>query len=138
MEEIELLNLNTEDKLEALTKQPIDRVQLAKYAGASGDFNPLHLDDDFAKEIGMPGVIAHGMLVMGFLGEYVMKIAGQQAIVHRFKMRFGKMTFLSDEITCSAIVKHVDKTEQTISLELYATKDDKEVVGSGKAILKCK
>ena len=57
------------DELPALAKAPVDRVQLARYAGASGDFNPVHVDETYAKSIGMPSVYAPGMLVMGFLGQ---------------------------------------------------------------------
>lgn len=132
-----LKELAVNQQLEPLEKKPITKVQLAQYAGASGDFNPLHLDDDFAKKIGMDGVIAHGMLVMGFLGEYVMHIAGQQAIVVNFKMRFGKMTIPGDKITCSGVVERVYEGggKQYIALNVRASKNAEEVVGSGRAIL---
>lgn len=125
------------EHFEPLAKKPITRVQLAKYAGASGDFNPLHLDDDFAQKIGMKGVIAHGMLIMGFLGEYVMQLAGQDAKITQFKMRFGKMTFLGDQIQCNATVKerYEENEKQFIVLEVTATKNEEEVVGSGIATL---
>src|SRR5690348_3919195 len=87
--------------LQPMVKPPVTKVQLVKYAGASGDFNPLHTDDAFAQSIGMPGVIAHGMLVMGFLGEYVMELAGNTAETTNFRMRFGAMTRPGDQITCS-------------------------------------
>ncbi len=124
--------------LESLEKEAVTKVQLVKYAGASGDYNPLHTDDEFAKKIGMPGVIAHGMLVMGFLGEYVMKLAGTSAIPTNFKMRFGAMTRPGDAITCSAIVKNVyqEDEQRFVSISLIAEKGPKEVVGSGEAILK--
>ena len=83
-------------QLPAHTKEKVTKVQLVKYAGASGDFNPLHTDDAFAQKIGLPGVIAHGMLVMGFLGEYINKLAGDVAEVKDFKMRFGAMTVPND------------------------------------------
>lgn len=132
-----LKELAVNQQLEPLEKKPITKVQLAQYAGASGDFNPLHLDDAFAKKIGMDGVIAHGMLVMGFLGEYVMHIAAQQAIVVNFKMRFGKMTVPGDKITCSGVVERVYEGEgkQYIALNVTASKNSEEVVGSGLAIL---
>lgn len=124
--------------LESLEKEAVTKVQLVKYAGASGDYNPLHTNDEFAKKIGMPGVIAHGMLVMGFLGEYVMKLAGTSAVPTNFKMRFGAMTRPGDAITCSAIVKNVYKEDEQrfVSISLIAEKGPKEVVGSGEAILK--
>ncbi|WP_328820840.1 MaoC/PaaZ C-terminal domain-containing protein [Peribacillus faecalis] len=58
-------------EIEAIENDPISKVQLVKYAGASGDFNPLHTDDQFANKAGIDGVIAHGMLSMGLLGKYV-------------------------------------------------------------------
>ncbi|WP_431027379.1 MaoC/PaaZ C-terminal domain-containing protein [Lysinibacillus sp. LZ02] len=119
--------------LPSYQKPPITKVQLVKYAGASGDFNPLHTDDAFAQKIGMPGVIAHGMLVMGFLGEYVMKLAGDVAQVKQFSMRFGAMTLPGDAITCIAQVKEIHERE--VVLELTAQKQDQTVVGSGKATL---
>ena len=119
--------------LPSYTKPPITKVQLVKYAGASGDFNPLHTDDAFAQKIGMQGVIAHGMLVMGLLGEYVMMLAGDVAQVKQFSMRFGAMTLPGDAITCIAQVKEIHEGE--VVFELTAQKQDQTVVGSGKATL---
>ena len=126
-------NLQVGQLLPSYTKPPITKVQLVKYAGASGDFNPLHTDDEFAQKIGMQGVIAHGMLVMGFLGEYVMKLVGDVAQVKQFSMRFGAMTVPGDAITCTAQVKEINEGE--VVLELTAQKQDQTVVGSGKATL---
>ncbi|MGM9945640.1 MAG: MaoC/PaaZ C-terminal domain-containing protein, partial [Lysinibacillus sp.] len=126
-------NLRVGQLLPSYTKPPITKVQLVKYAGASGDFNPLHTDDAFAQKIGMQGVIAHGMLVMGFLGEYVMMLAGDVAQVKQFSMRFGAMTLPGDAITCIAQVKEINEGE--VVLELTAQKQDQTVVGSGKATL---
>lgn len=124
-------------ELEPLIKPAVTKVQLVKYAGASGDFNPLHTDDAFAQSIGMPGVIAHGMLVMGFLGEYVNKLAGVTAEVTNFRMRFGAITRPGDQITCSAIVRSVYEEDgrQIAKLELKAEKAAEKVVGSGQASL---
>lgn len=134
---LQFKNLREGQRLAPLVKPPVTKVQLVKYAGASGDFNPLHTDDAFAQSIGMPGVIAHGMLVMGFLGQYVMELAGTSATLTNFKMRFGSMTRPSDEITCSAIVKKVyeEKARQFVDLELYAEKAPGKVVGFGTATL---
>ncbi|WP_342514782.1 MaoC/PaaZ C-terminal domain-containing protein [Sporosarcina sp. FSL K6-1522] len=125
-------------QLESLVKEPVTKVQLVKYAGASGDLNPLHTDDAFAQSIGMDGVIAHGMLVMGFLGEYVMELAGTTAVPAKFGMRFGAMTKPGDQITCSATVeKMYEEAEgRYVSLALTAEKQPGEVVGSGSATLR--
>ncbi|MBK5441844.1 MULTISPECIES: MaoC/PaaZ C-terminal domain-containing protein [Peribacillus] len=124
-------------KLMSLIKPAVTKVQLVKYAGASGDFNPLHTDDAFAKEIGMQGVIAHGMLVMGFLGEYVMKLAGDTAVPSNFRMRFGAVTIPGDQITCSAFVNNVyeEKGQRFVRLDLIAEKEPEQVVGSGQVVL---
>ncbi|WP_042459441.1 MaoC/PaaZ C-terminal domain-containing protein [Neobacillus dielmonensis] len=135
---LEYKELKEGQVLEPLTKEPVTKVQLVQYAGASGDFNPLHTDDEFAKSIGMNGVIAHGMLVMGFLGEYVMKLAGTNAETTRFRMRFGAMTRPGDVITCSAVVKELyeEAGKKYVSLSLTAAKSSEETVGSGQAVLK--
>ncbi|MEH7275597.1 MaoC/PaaZ C-terminal domain-containing protein [Neobacillus vireti] len=124
-------------QLEHLTKPPVTKVQLVKYAGASGDFNLLHTDDEFARSIGMDGVIAHGMLVMGFLGQYVMELAGTSAEVAQFQMRFGAMTKPGDEITCSSMVEKIYEKDgkRYVDLELKAEKASEKVVGFGKATL---
>lgn len=135
---LEFESLTEGQQLESVTKQSITKVQLVKYAGASGDFNPLHTDDEFAQEVGMDGVIAHGMLVMGFLGEYVMGIAGDSAEPSRFRMRFGAVTRPGDQITCSAIVEKVyeEAGERFADLALTAEKSPGKVVGSGKSTLR--
>ncbi|WP_066383120.1 MaoC/PaaZ C-terminal domain-containing protein [Neobacillus mesonae] len=135
--------LNYEDlhegkELEPLVKPAVTKVQLVKYAGASGDFNPLHTDDEFAQSIGMPGVIAHGMLVMGFLGEYVNRLAGVTAELTNFCMRFGAITRPGDQVTCSAKITNLYEEEgnQFARLELTAEKAPGKVVGSGQASLR--
>ena len=65
------MNFQENQKMPDFTKKPITKVQLVKYAGASGDFNPLHFDEEYAKKRGLKKLIAHGMLSMGFLSEYV-------------------------------------------------------------------
>ncbi|ASK62373.1 dehydratase [Virgibacillus phasianinus] len=137
MTELEYGNLREGQQLEPLTKPPITKVQLVKYAGASGDFNPLHTDDEFARKVGMDGVIAHGMLVMGFLGEYVRDLAGTNAEISGFKMRFGAMTRPGDTIICSATVKKLysEAGKNYAELDLQAEKAHGKVVGWGSAVL---
>jgi len=139
--ELKFNDLTVGQQLEPFINPPISRVQLAQYAGASGDFNPLHLDDEFAQKIGMDGVIAHGMLIMGFLGQYVMKIAGKQAMLTNFRMRFGAMTVPGDQIHCSAQVDKVyeENGNKIAILELTAEEEEEEegkTVGTGIAELR--
>ncbi|MCK1983161.1 MULTISPECIES: MaoC/PaaZ C-terminal domain-containing protein [Peribacillus] len=130
-------DLHEGQRLEPFIKPPVTKVQLVKYAGASGDFNPLHTDDAFAQEVGMQGVIAHGMLVMGFLGEYVMKLAGDHAVPANFKMRFGAVTVPGDRLTCSAFVKglYEEGGQRFVRLDLIAEKEPEQIVGSGEVVL---
>lgn len=126
--------------LPIFTKPAVSKAQLVQYAQASGDLNPLHTDDDFAKSIGLDGVIAHGMLIMGFLGQYVQEVAGTESVVQQFNMRFGAMTKPGDEITCGGLIKQLTEVDgyPAAELELFAEKAPGERVGTGSAVLVCK
>ena len=87
-------------------RQPIERLDLIRYAGASGDYNLIHTDDATAEAMGLGGVIAHGMLSMGFLGQYAAALAGPQN-VKRLKVRFAAMVRPGDELTCRGAVREV-------------------------------
>jgi acyl dehydratase len=69
-------------------KPAVTRVQLAMYAGASDDYNPIHYDEDYAKKAGLGGVIAHGMLTMGFMAQALTNWAGPRSRVRRIRARF--------------------------------------------------
>jgi len=86
-----------------LTLPPVNRATLALYAGASGDHNPLHIDVEAARAAGLDDVIAHGMLVMAWLGRTVTMAAPQHA-VRSFRTRFSAMTHPGDVLTCQATV----------------------------------
>ena len=91
------------DEIPALTKDPVTHLQLVKYAGASGDFNPLHTDPKVGEMIGTGGIIAHGMLIMGFVGQMLSDYVGPTAL-RKFGVRFKGMTHLGDVITCTGTV----------------------------------
>jgi acyl dehydratase len=82
-----------------LVKGPITRTQLALFAGASGDHNPIHLDDEAARQGGLQGVIAHGMLIMAFLGDLLVQFAPIERL-REFDARFVAMSAPGDTITC--------------------------------------
>jgi len=96
------------DPLPDFTKSPITKVQLVRYAGASGDFNPIHTDDTAAKKMGLKGVIAHGPLIMGFASQAICRWVPKYNL-RRFKVRLMGRSYPGDVITISATV--VDKTE---------------------------
>ena len=78
------------------------REQIAAYAEASGDHNPIHLDDDFARSVGLPGVIAHGMLQMGIAATVASEAAGGPTRLRRLSVRFAGMVVPGDSVTFSA------------------------------------
>jgi acyl dehydratase len=93
-------------ELPPLVKGPITREDLKRYAAASGDPNPMHTDDEFARNAGYPGVFAHGMLSMGYLGEFLVQ-AGGVGSIRRFRARFAKLTWPGDTVTCRGRVTAV-------------------------------
>ncbi len=78
------------------------REQIAAYAEASGDRNPIHLDDDFARSVGLPGVIAHGMLQMGIAATVAAEAAGGPDRLRRLSVRFAGMVQPGDVVTFTA------------------------------------
>ena len=104
------MNFQENQKMPDFTKKPITKVQLVKYAGASGDFNPLHFDEEYAKKRGLKKLIAHGMLSMGFLSEYVESIFGVGKI-KKLQVNFKSMVFIGEEITCSGKINSLDTEE---------------------------
>src|SRR5438067_5283360 len=78
------------------------REQIAAYAEASGDHNPIHLDDGFARSVGLPGVIAHGMLQMGLMASVAAEAAGGPHRLRRISVRFGGMVVPGDTVTFRA------------------------------------
>ena len=86
------------DELPPLVKPPVDRLQIARYAGASGDWNPLSIDEPHAKNSGFPSALAPGMIAMGFLGELVVDWV-RGARMRRFQSRFVKIVWPGDVLT---------------------------------------
>ena len=127
-------DVNAGDALPDLVKGPIQQIQLTRYAGASGDFNPIHQDDEFAKAAGMGGVFGHGMLTMGFVAQGVTDWAGAGA-VKKLGVRFAGLVRLKDVITCKGRVlgKSSKNGTHLVELELWAENQKGEKVVTGKA-----
>ncbi|GCF06838.1 MaoC/PaaZ C-terminal domain-containing protein [Dictyobacter arantiisoli] len=96
------------DVIPQLVKSPITHQQLVRYSGASGDFNPLHTDPRVGEAVGTGGIIAHGMLIMGFVGQMLSDYTGPLPL-QKFGVRFKGMTHLEDVITCTGTI--TDKYE---------------------------
>lgn len=97
------------DEIPAFVVENLTRTDLVRYAGASGDFNPIHHDQTFAEAAGNPTVFGHGMLTAGFVSRCVTDFVGVQHL-RRFKVRFATRVWPGDTITCSGKVtkKHGD------------------------------
>jgi acyl dehydratase len=124
------------DELPALAKSPIDRVQLSRYAGASGDYNPVHVDEVYAKSVGMPSVYAPGMLVMGMLGQLVSDW-GRGGQLRRYNVRFIKMVWPADTVVCKGRVtdRHGASGRYFAEIDLWAENQRGELVMKGAAQL---
>jgi len=116
----------------------IDRELLKQYADASGDQNPIHQNEEFAVSVGLPNVIAHGMLTMALVGKYVSDFAGGSAKVLEYGARFTKPVIVPAgekvDLTVSATVSELG--DDTISLTLSATSAGVKVLGMAKAVVR--
>ena len=113
----------------------IDRAMLKAYADASGDQNPIHQNEEFAVSVGLPNVIAHGMLTMALVGKCVTDWAGGAAAVKEYSARFVKPVIVPADqkvdLTVSATVSEI--TGDRISITLSATSAGIKVLGMAKA-----
>ena len=115
----------------------LDRALLKQYADASGDQNPIHQDEAFAKSVGLPDVIAHGMLTMALVAKYVTDIAGGSAHVLEYGARFVKPVIVPAnqkvDLTVSATVADIADGKATLTLS--ATSAGVKVLGMAKAVI---
>ena len=116
----------------------LDRALLKAYADASGDQNPIHQNEEFAVSVGLPNVIAHGMLTMALVGKYVSDFAGGSANVLEYSARFTKPVIVPNgekvDLTVSATVAEV--ADGKVALTLSATSAGVKVLGMAKAVVK--
>lgn len=122
--------------LPPLTKGPITRDDLKAYAAASGDPNPMHIDEEFARNAGHPGVFAHGMLSMGYLGQFLVDAAGLGAL-RRFRTRFVRLTWPGEVITCRGTVTRVadEGGERVVECDIWTESQTGERKLTGSAVL---
>jgi len=122
------------DAIPALTKPAISHLQLALYAGAGADHNPIHVDEAAAKAGGLPGIIAHGMLPLGFLGQLLTQWVPQKQ-VRSLSARFVAMAFPGDVVTCRGRIagKREEAGEKLVDVEIAAQNQKGETIQSSKA-----
>ncbi|MFC1871235.1 MaoC/PaaZ C-terminal domain-containing protein [Chloroflexota bacterium] len=123
------------DELPSLIKQPTTR-QLVMWAGASGDFNPIHYDQDFARNRGLDGVVVQGQLVGNFLGQLVTDWIGGQGELKKFNCSYKGMNY-PGTIVCKGVVKkkYTDNGEHFVECSLWAENAGGEKTVTGTAVV---
>ncbi|NVM93338.1 MaoC family dehydratase [Arthrobacter wenxiniae] len=121
----------------------ISRADLVKYAGASGDFNPIHWNERFAREVDLPGVIAHGMFTMGSAVQLVTDWAGDPAAVVSYGTRFTKPVPVADldgapgaVVEVSGTIGALDAAAGTARIDLNVTLDGQKVLVKAQATVR--
>lgn len=119
---------------------PVQRVNLVMYAGASGDFNPIHWNQRFAQAVGLPDVIAHGMFTMASAGRIVTDWVGDPGAVVEYGVRFTRPVVVPDddrggrvEITATVAEKRDDGT---VRVDITATSEGQTVLGRAQAVVR--
>ncbi|ASY12446.1 acyl dehydratase [Candidatus Planktophila dulcis] len=115
----------------------LDRALLKAYADASGDQNPIHQNEEFALSVGLPNVIAHGMLTMALVGKYVSDFAGGSANVLEYSARFIKPVIVpaGEKVDLTVTATVAEAADGKISLTLSATSAGVKVLGMAKAVV---
>ena len=117
---------------------PVTRELLVGYANASGDQNPIHQNEEFAKSVGLPDVIAHGMFTMALAGRYASEIAGGSANIRDFSARFTKPVVVPAGATVEVLfgAKVTEVTDSTVKIDITATCNGEKVLGMTKALFR--
>jgi acyl dehydratase len=119
---------------------PIERTNLVMYAGASGDFNPIHWNQRFATEVGLPDVIAHGMFTMAQAGRVLTDWAGDPGAVEEYGVRFTKPVVVPDDgtgaqLAVTGVVK--EKLDgRRVRVELTARSGDEKVLAQARSVVR--
>ncbi|MBG6237233.1 acyl dehydratase [Mycetocola sp. CAN_C7] len=116
---------------------PLSRDSLVRYAGASGDFNPIHYRDDVAASVGLPGVLAHGMLTMGFAVQPVVDWAGDPARISDYQVKFTRPVVVdaASGATVSVVARVGALTGTTARIDLTVTFDGATVLGKAQVVV---
>ena len=118
----------------------VTRGDLVRYAGVSGDLNPIHWSDRIASDVGLPGVIAHGMLTMAFAGQAITDWLGDPAAVEEYGVRFSRPVVVPDddtgtEVTVDGVVKK-DLDDGRLQVDLTVRSGGVKVLGQARAIVR--
>ncbi|UZN05378.1 MaoC/PaaZ C-terminal domain-containing protein [Cellulomonas sp. S1-8] len=118
----------------------VDRARLVRYAGASGDFNPIHWNERVATSVGLPGVIAHGMWTMGAVAAVVVDWAGDPGAVVDYQTRFTRPVPVPDpgeaSVDVVAVVGALDTDARTARIDLTVSVEGARVLGKAHAVVR--
>ncbi|MBT2637931.1 MULTISPECIES: MaoC/PaaZ C-terminal domain-containing protein [unclassified Bacillus (in: firmicutes)] len=126
-----LAGLKAGESLKEVQLDPVDRITLIKYAGASGDYNPIHTIDEEAKKAGLPGIIAHGMWTMGNLAKLFTEFY-EEGFIQDYTIRFKGMVFLNDVVTLKAEL--AEENENTLRFNVRAVNQNGNEVIKGDVL----
>ena len=119
---------------------PLERASLVRYAGASGDFNPIHWSQEAAQAAGLPDVIAHGMLTMAMAGRVVTDWLGDPGAVLSYGVRFTRPIVVEHgvptELQVAGRIRSVNEADRTAEVELTATVDGQTVLAKARATVR--
>lgn len=118
----------------------VTRAELVRYAGVSGDLNPIHWSDRIAADVGLPGVIAHGMLTMAFAGRALGEWVGDPGAIEEYGVRFAKPVLVPDddtgtEVTVEGVVKQ-ELDDGRVQVNLTVRSGGVKVLGQARAIVR--
>jgi len=126
-----MADLNAGDAIPGLSVTP-DKYLPHRYAGASGDFNPIHIDPEFAKMVGLPNTILHGLYMMGLVARSATDLAsGDPKALKRLSVQFRGMGAPETEIVVSGTVKSVD--DGTATIDVVAAQGDNQTIRNAEA-----
>jgi acyl dehydratase len=122
----------------------VSRADLVRYAGASGDFNPIHWNGRFAEQVGLPGVIAHGMFTMGAAVQIVTDWTGDPGAIVDYQTRFTKPVVVEDadgpgaRIEVTGAVGAIDEANGTVRVDLTVTAAGQKVLVKAQAVVRAR
>lgn len=116
---VKFADVKVGDALPPYVHESVTRTDLVKYAGSSGDYNPMHHDETLATKVGLPSVFAHGMFSMGLLSNVLVNWAGAES-VQRFDVQFRAITWPGDKVSCTGKVtgKREEGGKKLVDVEL--------------------
>ena len=127
------------DQRQLLLVDGLTRAQIVQYAGASGDYNPLHTDEPFARDtVGLPGGFAHGMLTMGMTARVITEWFGAEQIAS-YRARFAAQVWPGDTLTATATIDAIELIEdcgEQLEVSVQTTNQRDETVLSGSAVIR--